>query len=173
MGFRVNSGAALGDSSSDKKDAITPSTANTNGVTTLPLTSATTDRMSTTGAQEQSSSSQQEAASTPAVPRRKEGKLGQVCDGYCGHTWSFADDFYACKDCIDVQFDSGCLEKLRNGTLESKICGKDHEFLYVPKWDEDEHARIPEGQMKVGGELVLVKDWLNSIRQQWGFDIVE
>lgn len=170
----TETGTVLAKSINDQGDATTPSTTNTSEVNASTLASATTNCVSPTGAQVESSASPHpEATSTSAAPRTKHGMLGQYCDGFCGHTWSYADDIYACKDCIDIQFESGCLEKLRNGTLERKVCGKDHEFLHVPKWDEDEHAKIPEGEMKVGGELVPVKDWLNTIRRQWGFDIVE
>ena len=169
----IETGVALTESINDRNDGNTPSTI-TNKITGLSLLSGTTDKVPTTGAQEVSSSSPQpEAATTSAAPQARHGELRLSCDGYCGQIRTFADDLYACKDCIDVQFEPGCLEKLQNGTLERKICNKAHEFLYVPKWDDDEHAKIPEGQVKVGEELVAVKDWLNEIRRQWGFDAVE
>lgn len=170
----IENGAALANGINDKNGETTPSVANTNEVIASTSVSATTDSVPTNGTQDDSSSSPQpEAASTSTAPKAKHGMLGQYCDGFCGHTWTFADDMYACKDCIDIQFERNCLEKLRNGTLERKVCGKRHDFLYVPKWDDEEHAKIPEGMVKVGEEVVAVKDWLNSIRRQWGFETVE
>jgi tetratricopeptide (TPR) repeat protein len=102
------------------------------------------------------------------VPRPKDGPLGNYCDGNCGHTWSIADNIYACKDCIDVQFEPSCFEKLRRGALDQMICGRDHEFLHVPKFDEEAWAKIPKGMLRVGADLISVKDWLNDIRKKMG-----
>nr|KMM67961.1 hypothetical protein CPAG_04294 [Coccidioides posadasii RMSCC 3488] len=50
-----------------------------------------------------------------------DGHLAFICDGGCGHEWSYADDVYPCKDFIDVQFDTACYEKLTAGTLGQKV----------------------------------------------------
>lgn len=117
---------------------------------------------------------------TAEPPARLHGPLSYSCDGACGHTWTFADDIYSCKDCIDVQFDRGCLENLRDGSLERWICGQDHEFLHVPKSEVVDEAAaawtwlLPsKGMMKVGDKVMTVKDWLNDIRREWRFEPVE
>jgi hypothetical protein len=43
---------------------------------------------------------------------------------------------YARCDCRDVQFDAGCLAKLRAGSLKADACNPDHCFLHVPTWDQ-------------------------------------
>ena len=48
------------------------------------------------------------------------------------------------------------------------ICGRDHEFLHVPKFDEEAWAKIPKGMLRVGADLISVKDWLNDIRKKMG-----
>lgn len=40
------------------------------------------------------------------------GPLSMECDGHCNTTWGYAHDLYYCRDCLDVQFEIGCLEKL-------------------------------------------------------------
>jgi hypothetical protein len=47
-----------------------------------------------------------------------EGPVGYNCDGRCGTSWSYADDIYVCRECKDVQFDKGCFDSLKAGTLE-------------------------------------------------------
>ncbi|KAB2569495.1 hypothetical protein DBV05_g11837 [Lasiodiplodia theobromae] len=104
--------------------------------------------------------------------------LGNTCDGNCNKQWAYADDIYVCKDCIDVQFCAGCVDKLRAGTLERQICGRDHAFLHVPKWTDiaaaDEAAGgVPKGVVRVGDEVLAIKDWINGIRVKWGFAKVD
>jgi len=101
----------------------------------------------------------------------RSGYLPYSCDGNCGKSWSYADDWYSCKDCLDVQFNAPCLEKLKSGTLKKKICHPSHTFLYVPKWDDEAHKQIPKGSVKVGEEIVTIKEWLDRIRNEWHFPI--
>ncbi|TPX24225.1 hypothetical protein DIZ76_013568 [Coccidioides immitis] len=99
-----------------------------------------------------------------------DGHLSFIWDGGCGHEWSYADDVYPCKDCIDVQFDTACYEKLKAGTLGQKLCNKNHDFLHVPRWDFEEAASVPESHVRVGGETITIPDWLSTIRKKYGFD---
>ncbi|KMU86228.1 hypothetical protein CIHG_04016 [Coccidioides immitis H538.4] len=99
-----------------------------------------------------------------------DGHLSFIWDGDCGHEWSYADDVYPCKDCIDVQFDTACYEKLKAGTLGQKVCNKNHDFLHVPRWDFEEAASVPESHVRVGGETITIPDWLSTIRKKYGFD---
>jgi tetratricopeptide (TPR) repeat protein len=105
----------------------------------------------------------------PAVDSTKDlkGPLGYSCDGRCGHRWTYADDIYVCRECHDIQFDEQCLEKLRAGTLERQICDKDHEMFHVPKYNKEELDRIGEGNVKVGAEILKVRDWIERVKTEW------
>ena len=99
------------------------------------------------------------------------------CDGGCGRTWSWPEDHWWCKFCYDVQFDSGCLQKLKNNTLSRYVCSSDHEWLYVPSWNQ-ELMTVGPGKVRVGGEMVdgkrvggenvEVKEWLERLKITWG-----
>ncbi|RAH43574.1 uncharacterized protein BO95DRAFT_433785 [Aspergillus brunneoviolaceus CBS 621.78] len=99
-----------------------------------------------------------------------EGPLQAQCDGKCGTTWSYANDFYVCKECQNVQFDRACLERLRQGTLElCDVCAPDHEMLYVPAYDPARRERVGEGNIQVGSEPAMsVDEWVARTRQYWG-----
>ncbi|EFW13917.1 conserved hypothetical protein [Coccidioides posadasii str. Silveira] len=99
-----------------------------------------------------------------------DGHLAFICDGGCGHEWSYADDVYPCKDFIDVQFDTACYEKLTAGTLGQKVCNKNHDILHVPRWGFEEAASVPGSHVRVGGETITIPDWLSTIRKKYGFD---
>lgn len=115
---------------------------------------------------------------TPAQKQPRRGKLGYVCDGRCGKTWTYSDDIWCCKMCPDVQFDGRCLEKLRNGTLKRYICSPDHKWLHVPPWSDEEYREVRKDRVRIGGELVdgkrvggqvvSVEEWLNALRDTWG-----
>lgn len=114
----------------------------------------------------------------PSDGQPRQGNLGLQCDGNCGTRWPYADDLYSCKSCPDVQFCKDCLDKLKVGKLQFFICSPDHEWLHVPKWDDEEYAKVGRGKVKVGGtwdgekrvdgEIVTIETWLDSLRDQWG-----
>ncbi|KAH8592092.1 hypothetical protein B0O99DRAFT_689874 [Bisporella sp. PMI_857] len=111
------------------------------------------------------------------------GDLDNHCDGLCGRNWSYADDFYCCTICPDIQFCSDCLAKLPSGELRVYICDTTHNWLHIPKWDDLEFAETREGKVKFGGEFVdgkrvggrieTVAEWLNLVRDDWGLPRVE
>ncbi|KAJ5623734.1 hypothetical protein N7510_000043 [Penicillium lagena] len=98
-----------------------------------------------------------------------EGPIGNACDGRCGTNWTYANDMFICRVCADVQFDEGCLRKLREGTLELQVCSKSHEMLHVPEYDEEKLRKIGKGNVMVGQEVMAVKDWIQKIKHDWGF----
>lgn len=116
--------------------------------------------------------------SIPPAHDDRAGDLSNFCDGRCGILWHYADDFYCCKICPDVQFCIDCLGKLKAGTLQRYICKSGHDWLRVPKWNDDEFKEVREKRVKIGGELkgdtrvgfktVAVEDWLNILRDDWG-----
>ncbi|GAT21910.1 hypothetical protein RIB2604_01400010 [Aspergillus luchuensis] len=86
--------------------------------------------------------------------RKLEGPLRDICDGACGIYWTYADNFYLCKECDYIKFDQRCLDNLRNGTMKLKICNKDHEMLHIPAYDPVERRRVGDGNVKVGEEIL-------------------
>ncbi|KAJ1712025.1 hypothetical protein NYO67_5777 [Aspergillus flavus] len=102
-----------------------------------------------------------------------EGPLRDICDGDCGTYWTFANNFFLCKECNYIKFDQRCLDNLRNCTAEGRICNKDHEMLHVPAYDLIERRRIGDGNVKVGEEILSVNEWLQRIRKEWGIQSAE
>ncbi|KAK2880197.1 hypothetical protein FQN49_000471 [Arthroderma sp. PD_2] len=96
------------------------------------------------------------------------GPIELSCDGDCGTEWTYANDFYACRDCLDVQFCPPCHESLKAGTLDVKVCGTKHQFLHVPPWDAEAAEAVPKGSVRVGEEIILITDWVKRFRAQWG-----
>ncbi|MCJ1334433.1 hypothetical protein MMC10_011143 [Thelotrema lepadinum] len=98
------------------------------------------------------------------------------CDG-CGDCIKSSDCYWQCCVCVNVGFDRKCIEKLQTGTLRCLLCSPNHEWLYVPSLDEGfkdagkGYARmggeLQDGR-RVGGDIVLVEEWVDSIREKWG-----
>lgn len=95
------------------------------------------------------------------------GPLYAVCDGSCGTKWTFADNLYACRQCDDIQYDLACLNKLREGSLNIKVCDKEHEMLLIPAYDAVEMAKIGDGNVKVGEQIVSVEEWIQNLKDKW------
>ena len=112
------------------------------------------------------------------APRRARPKcpMGRWCD--CARTechdnrghFTFADDFYYCRQCPDVQFTPACLEQMRQGKLRRHICHKDHDFYHVPPWDFEKAWRVGKGNVQVGEKIMTARQWLDGIRQDWGIE---
>ncbi|KAI9666298.1 MAG: hypothetical protein M1821_004233 [Bathelium mastoideum] len=119
-----------------------------------------------------------DAGSESPSPKRQ-GDMHTYCDGRCNTSWTYANDFWCCRYCVDVQFDSVCLEKLRAGTLIRDVCSPDHQFLHVPKWSDEEFRAVGKDRVRVGGEIqpdgtrtggeiVTVEEWKNRLYEEWG-----
>lgn len=104
------------------------------------------------------------------APVERTGQLGYSCDGSCGHRWTYADDMYVCKDCVDTQYTEACLEKVTSGEMARKGCQPNHDFLHVPKWDDEAHKEIPKDSVKVGEQILSIKDWLKQLRVDYGIE---
>ena len=108
----------------------------------------------------------------PKAPPR--GPMGRYCD--CARSechenrgiFTFADDFYYCRQCPDVQFTPACLDLMRQGKLRRHICHKDHDFYHVPPWDFEKAWKVGKGNVQVGEKIMTAKEWLDGIRQDWG-----
>ncbi|CAI7615078.1 unnamed protein product [Penicillium pancosmium] len=101
--------------------------------------------------------------------KQLEGPIGNACDGRCGTNWTYANDMYICRVCADVQFDENCLRNLREGNLDLQVCSKSHEMLHVPEYDEEKVRKIGKGNVMVGHEVMAMEDWIQNIKQEWGF----
>jgi tetratricopeptide (TPR) repeat protein len=111
-------------------------------------------------------------SNTSQLVRKLAGPLGYRCDGRCGIAWTWADDMYHCRICMDVQFCKSCLEKVQSGEI-TNICSPKHNFMHVPEWDTAGIDRIRQGQVLVGEKLVPLQDWLQGIKEAWGFPLEE
>ncbi|EEH08289.1 conserved hypothetical protein [Histoplasma capsulatum G186AR] len=131
-----------------------------------------------------SASDEDSRSRVPSPSPSFESRVGTLyirCDGnrYCDRTWTFANDIYVCKDCLKVHLCKYCFDKLQAGTLRdicsrrSVVCEKSHEFLHVPRWNDEEASRIPNGHVKVGENVITITDWVNNMRSQYGLTVGE
>lgn len=93
------------------------------------------------------------------------GPLSYSCDGGCRHQWTYPNGMNYCQECTDVQMDSACLEKLRNGELRG-VCGATHTFLAIPSWNPTTAPK--EGHVRVSGQEMSIQDWLRMIQKKYG-----
>ena len=103
--------------------------------------------------------------------------LSNFCDGRCNLPCKWSEGLWFCKICPDVQFHDECLNKLQSGALPRLVCSPDHEWLYVPPWTDEFQAtgkgcvrtggEFKDGR-RIGGSIVPVAEWLDSIREKWG-----
>ena len=98
------------------------------------------------------------------------GPLQNHCDGACGTIWNYADDFWACKDCLDVWFDTKCHDQLVKGELDMNICASHHSHIHVPALDIDLWRQKPKDQMYVGDTLFSRDEWVQGIKKAWQID---
>lgn len=89
------------------------------------------------------------------------------CDGDCGHYWTEASEMWCCEDCLGVCLERNCYTKLMNMELHYNICSKDHQFLFIPKWDQDKMDRIPKAHVPWGEEIVRLSEWREEIRKAY------
>lgn len=101
------------------------------------------------------------------------GPLNYYCDGRCGTSWTYADNFYICSECIDIQFSEDCLKKLQAGQLEREVCDPGHRFLHVPAWTLVNAELARDGKVLVGDAVRDITVWLEEIKQAWDLDFVD
>lgn len=88
-----------------------------------------------------------------------------VCDANCGHGWTTASEMWWCRDCINLTFDQNCYQRLKNGTLQLNICDQQHEFLFIPKLDE-EMMKVRKGLVPYG-EGAIPLEWKRVIWREY------
>lgn len=96
------------------------------------------------------------------------GPLELSCDGNCGREWTWASEFHACKDCLDVQFCNDCYIEMKNNGKDMRLCGRNHSFVFVPYCDADTARQVPKGSIRVGSEIIPLHEWVERMRVQWG-----
>ncbi|OJJ36091.1 hypothetical protein ASPWEDRAFT_156490 [Aspergillus wentii DTO 134E9] len=89
------------------------------------------------------------------------------CDGHCGHVWNPPSEMWLCKDCIGVTLDRKCYDKLRNGSFRYNICASQHEFVFIPKWDEERIKNLPRGYVPWGEKNISLGDWQREIKKKY------
>ncbi|KAK8238646.1 hypothetical protein HDK90DRAFT_233335 [Phyllosticta capitalensis] len=96
-------------------------------------------------------------------------RFSDRCSGFCGIEWdnNLRSDVHKCKDCHDVNFDRDCWKKVREGTLGWSQCGKGHNFLRIPKWDEAAEERFKGGRILVGHRDLDIKKWTKDELDRW------
>lgn len=100
-----------------------------------------------------------------ALTVQRFGKHIQInCDGDCNRSWGLNEEMWWCKDCIDVNFESECLVKVKNGRLPFSICNDSHQFLQVPEVDV---TNAPADCVRVGEEWIPVDDWFARIEKDY------
>jgi hypothetical protein len=118
------------------------------------------------------------------IVERQNGYLTNYCDRrVCGKRWDYADDFYCCKICPNVQFCEECQDNLKTGKLKRFICSKNHDWFHIPRWDDEEYMKIGKGNVRIGGEMkdgarvggqgVPISEWPNLLRDEWGIPRIE
>jgi hypothetical protein len=90
------------------------------------------------------------------------------CDGRCGKQWTYADDLWMCKDCLDTHLDAVCYQKLKEGSLDVVVCDISHHHLHVPPFEAREWRRREAGTILVAGQYITSRKWINQIRAVWG-----
>ncbi|KAH7027119.1 hypothetical protein B0J12DRAFT_358165 [Macrophomina phaseolina] len=91
------------------------------------------------------------------------GRLKSSCDNQCGQKWNYATDMHVCRACIRTIICGKCLQQLRNGTMEYRLCDKNHEFLEVRTFDQ-----APGEHVWVGGNLETIQKWKGEVRSKYG-----
>lgn len=111
--------------------------------------------------------SPQDKPDTPA-PTIQAYMNGYLCDS-CSTQWdNMLADCWVCKHCLCVQLCTPCHDKVLADESRPALCSKKHDFLYLPKFDEELWATLPDDHIVVGGKSMPRDEWLNRFRDRWG-----
>jgi tetratricopeptide (TPR) repeat protein len=104
---------------------------------------------------------------SPPETRREAYVSQYICDS-CGRRWNhMLTDCWACRNCLCVQLCTPCHEKLLVDDIDPLVCNKQHEFVYLPKFDGELWPSVPDDMILVGGKLMAREQWLNHFRERW------
>jgi tetratricopeptide (TPR) repeat protein len=97
------------------------------------------------------------------VPIGSAPHSGYSCDGECGTLayWGL-ENFYCCIFCVDTCFCKDCYKLLMVDNLGFNVCGKNHEFLFIPEIEPFKKGKVP-----VGDGVMDQQEWLAKIRKEW------
>ncbi|KAI1743057.1 hypothetical protein F4680DRAFT_391582 [Xylaria scruposa] len=117
-----------------------------------------------TTATEGETSEEQDDLSEPEIPNMQIA----ICDGGCGHEWTYPSEMWICADDLGrVQFHEDCYRKLIGGTLENKICDKDHAFYHIGKRKEEDLDKVEDGTVHVADRVITLEEWKNQIKAKY------
>jgi tetratricopeptide (TPR) repeat protein len=106
-------------------------------------------------------------APSPPETKREAYVSHYSCDS-CNLCWThMLIDCWACRNCLCVQLCTPCHKTLLDDDMDPLVCNKQHEFLYLPKFDAEQWSSMPDGMILVGGNLVAQEQWLDHIRERW------
>ncbi|KAL3479350.1 hypothetical protein BJX99DRAFT_255608 [Aspergillus californicus] len=94
-----------------------------------------------------------------AVCVRMLAKIGGdvSCDGDCGRSWGYGEGMWWCRDCVNMNFNGVCYQKLCEGKLRFSICHRGHEFFYIREGK-------PMNGEEEENEDVVDEKWMESVR---------
>ncbi|KAM7196289.1 hypothetical protein V8F20_007129 [Naviculisporaceae sp. PSN 640] len=110
-----------------------------------------------------------------------EGRDCNNCRKYRDNGWTFEDDIYACKYCIDTYLCEPCLNEIKAGDPDKihPVCHPLHDWMHLPKWTLDSWVesvmmvvRLPkkneDGELVLGDETMDLPAWLDKVTEPWG-----
>ena len=75
-----------------------------------------------------------------------------------------------CEICFDTNFCSECLVRVKNATLGRHLCNKNHVWYQAWPIPKGAFERMAHSQSQ--GNVVLKKEWLDNLRNQWLIDVL-
>lgn len=120
------------------------------------------------------------ADTVAVVPANDTSKASErllfFCDGPCGKWFTYNDRFWFCTVCNETCFCDDCLAQVQTGTLHTRVCAADHEWLCVPSFlaelkatglDRVRAGGVVKDGRRVGGGVVSVEEWLDTVKRRW------
>lgn len=86
------------------------------------------------------------------------------CDGDCNRSWDLHQETSWCQDCININFETDCREKIKRGALPFSICNESHEFIQVPEVDLTD---APEDCVPVEDGWIPAKYWFSCVEKKY------
>ncbi|KAI1750250.1 hypothetical protein F4782DRAFT_509799 [Xylaria castorea] len=97
-----------------------------------------------------------------------------VCDGACGHEWTYPSEMWICADDLGrLQLDENCYRKLKGGTLQGKICHKDHTFYHIGKRNKEDLDKVEDETVHVGDRVITMEEWKSEVKAKYvDFEVI-
>lgn len=95
------------------------------------------------------------------------------CDG-CEKEPLYNDEFYQCRDCLDVLFCADCYAKFQAGELYRLLCMPTCSHLRLPALERRTEDRFGlDAPVVRRGEKISLVEWFAEIREEWGIEGLE